>query len=253
MRVLRLSGAVPEKGAGMEAYGEDFSAAFSARWDHWGRQSWSLIAPHLPAPVPDRSWLDLCCGSGGLMGIAAANGYAVVGVDRSAAQLAHARAKVPAATLIEADITALALPDRFDVVTCMFDSLNYLLRPGDLEKALRVGKQHLKAGGLFAFDLKTAEGFRSERPRVFKHPDRVVVFETSFDEAEGLHRFDVTGFVAESGSYRRFAEQHVQRAYDAESVDVLLRRLKLDFQCLDLETGRKAKARSRRLLYLCRR
>ena len=237
----------------MEPYGEDFSAAFDARWDHWGRQSWSLIAPHLPAPASGRSWLDLCCGSGGLLRIAAANGYTVVGVDRSAAQLAHAKVKAPAATLMEADITALALPERFDVITCMFDSLNYLLRPADFGKALRVGKRHLKPRGLLAFDLKTAEGFRTEKPRVFKHPDRVVVFETRFDEQEKLHRFDITGFVSENGSYRRFAEQHVQRAYDAETVDALLRKLALNFRCVDLETGRQAKPRARRLLYLCHR
>src|SRR5262245_12297382 len=133
----------------MDAYGKDFSAAFNARWDHWGRQSWSLIAPHLPPARADQSWLDLCCGAGGLLEIAAAEGYGVMGVERSASQLANARAKIPEAVLVEADITTLNLPDRFDVVSCMFDSLNYLVRPAELERALRVGKRHLKGTGLF--------------------------------------------------------------------------------------------------------
>jgi SAM-dependent methyltransferase len=235
----------------MENYGAEFSAVFSAKWDLWGRQAWSLVAPYLPSTVRGRSWLDLCCGAGTLLQLASAGGFDVTGVDRSSHQLGHAAQKAPNARLIQADIRDLAIPERFDVVTCMFDSLNYLLRLADIDQTIRVVKRHLKPDGVFIFDVKTSEGFRAERTRVFKWPEQVVVFEREFDDSNGIHRFAVTGFTAEGRLYKRFEERHVQRAYEADTVTERLEKRGCDTLCLDFDTAKKAGRRARRLLFVC--
>jgi SAM-dependent methyltransferase len=235
----------------MEPYGADFAAVFAARWDLWGRQVWPRIESYLPPNAQGRAWLDLCCGTGALLQLAGARGYDVVGVDRSSHQLEHAARKAPRATLVEADITALSLGRRFDVVTCMFDSLNYLLRLADIDRALRVARRHLKANGVFIFDVKTVAGFAAERARVFKWPGQVVVFESEFDEGKAIHSFIVTGFVADGQKYRRFEERHVQRAFDADIIEGRLAKLGLEALSIDFDTAKAAGAQTRRLLYIC--
>jgi trans-aconitate methyltransferase len=53
--------------------------------------------------------------------------YAVTGLDLSPQMLAVAREKVPDVRLVEGDMTAFRLEERFDVVLCVFDSINHLL------------------------------------------------------------------------------------------------------------------------------
>ncbi|BDG74888.1 methyltransferase [Roseomonas fluvialis] len=64
---------------------------------------------------PGGSVLDIGCGAGAPIGVMlTAAGFAVTGIDTSAPLLALARARLPAATWIEADMRELALGRRFD-------------------------------------------------------------------------------------------------------------------------------------------
>ncbi len=72
--------------------------------------------------------LELGCGAGVPMTAALADGRDVVGVDISARQIALARATVPNATFIQADMTALDLPAAsFDAVVAFY-SLTHVPR-----------------------------------------------------------------------------------------------------------------------------
>jgi len=105
------------------------------------------------------SLLELGCGTGALLAGLAAT-LAVSGIDRSPEMLAIAAERVPAARLERADITAFSLAARFDVVICMFDTLNHLPAfDGWLALFDRV-HEHLTEGGLFIFDVNTAGRLR---------------------------------------------------------------------------------------------
>ena len=70
--------------------------------------------------------LELGCGTGSIL----ARLHSVptlTGLDRSPEMLAVARGKVPGARLIEGDMSSFSLGERFDVVVCVFDTLNHLL------------------------------------------------------------------------------------------------------------------------------
>jgi SAM-dependent methyltransferase len=111
------------------------------------------------AARPVRSVLDLGCGTGGHAIPLARRGYAVVGVDRSAAMLARARTKAsgwdgPAPPTFRAgDLRALDLGRKFDVALMPFAVLGYLGSNADLLAALRATRRHLRAGGLFICDV----------------------------------------------------------------------------------------------------
>jgi SAM-dependent methyltransferase len=116
----------------------------------------AYVRRHRPAAA---SLLELGCGTGALLaGFTPA--LEVTGLDRSAEMLAIAADRVPGARLLRGDMTAFRLPDRFDVVICMFDTLNHL--PGfDSWLALfDRADEHLSDGGLFIFDVNTAGRLR---------------------------------------------------------------------------------------------
>jgi SAM-dependent methyltransferase len=236
----------------LDAYGKEFAKIYNEKWDLWARGMWPFILKSVTSHRNDaRTWLDLCCGTGGLLKLACDGGFDAVGVDLSPHQLTYARQKAPRARVVKRDVRALSLKRKFDVITCIFDSLNYLLTMQDLESALRVARSHLDEGGLFIFDVKTPEGFRGERNKIFRDRRYMVVFESHFDERQLLHSFFVTGFVRQGSLYKRFEEEHAQRAFEAREIERTLSLTALDFKKYDGETFSVARKRSKRLVYVC--
>jgi SAM-dependent methyltransferase len=91
--------------------------------------------------------LDLGCGAGAPMTRALAVGRHVTGVDLSARQIELARANVPDATFIQADMTALDLPPAsLDAVTAFY-TLTHVPR-ADLPALLADIHRWLRPGGL---------------------------------------------------------------------------------------------------------
>ena len=111
---------------------------------------------YLPAA---ESLLELGCGTGAVLA-GLAPGLRVAGVDRSPEMLAAAARNATTASLVEADITAFSLGTRFDVVICVFDTLNHLPAFDSWVKAFGRVHDHLAEGGLFVFDVNTVGRLR---------------------------------------------------------------------------------------------
>jgi SAM-dependent methyltransferase len=114
------------------------------------------ISRHLPAA---QFLLELGCGTGALLAGLALD-LDVTGIDRSPEMLAIAERTVPAAHLIRGDITAFTMPATFDVVICMFDTLNHVRSFTDWLSLFSCVHEHLASGGLFIFDVNTAGRLR---------------------------------------------------------------------------------------------
>jgi len=124
--------------------------------------AWSVAPPggqterflaEVVAVVPDGAEvLDLGCGQGTPVAAALAGRCRVTGVDASRAQLDRARAAVPGATFIEADIATLGYPaGSVDVITAFY-SLTHLPRADQAAVIGRVGTW-LRPGGVFCATL----------------------------------------------------------------------------------------------------
>jgi hypothetical protein len=74
--------------------------------------------------------------------------------------LAVAARTAPAARLVEGDMTAFSLGAKFDVVICVFDTLNHLPRLADWRQMFDRAHEHLADGGLFVFDVNTTQRLR---------------------------------------------------------------------------------------------
>ncbi len=124
----------------------------------------------------------------------------LTGIDRSPEMLARARAKVPRARLLEADMKSFAVGARFDVVICVFDSLNHLLSFGDWESMFAMVHDHLVDDGLFIFDVNTVGELRrlgQESPWVDDFDGGVAIIDVAFaedGESEGISVWDIRIF-----------------------------------------------------------
>jgi len=118
----------------------------------FGRVTTRVVEPLLDAvgAGPGLSLLDVATGPGYVAERAAARGSEVVGLDLSDAMLDYARDRVPGATFVHGDATALPFADSsFDAVTASF----VLLHLGRPERAASEAARVLKPGGGAAFTV----------------------------------------------------------------------------------------------------
>jgi SAM-dependent methyltransferase len=106
-----------------------------------------------------RSLLELGCGTGAMLA-GLAPGLEMTGLDRSPEMLAVAARTIPGAKLVRADMTAFSLGARYDVVICVFDTLNHLPRLAGWRAMFDRVHEHLADRGLFVFDVNTTERLR---------------------------------------------------------------------------------------------
>jgi SAM-dependent methyltransferase len=235
-------------------YGSDFAFIYNDRWAYWGQKMWPFLRKEVKKRVPNAStWLDLCCGSGSLLQFICEEGFSAVGVDSSRHQLNYAKQNAPDAKLLEEDIRKLSLPQRFDVITCMFDSLNYLTLRQDLGKVFHRVRSHLSQNGLFAFDMNTFHGLQDQWCTTTTMHDEhsTIIVETSFNKKRALGRCLITGFLKDGKLYRKFKEEHIERGYKVAEVETLLREAGFVFKKFDGVALKAPGKRSGKLLYLC--
>ena len=106
-----------------------------------------------------RSLLELGCGTGAMLAGLAPD-LAVTGVDRSPEMLAIAARRGLRAELVQADMTAFSLGTSFDVVICVFDTLNHLARFESWRQMFDRVHEHLADDGIFVFDVNTVGRLR---------------------------------------------------------------------------------------------
>jgi SAM-dependent methyltransferase len=158
----------------------------------------------------------------------ASAGYQVVGLDRSAAMLAEARRKATATTIacafIRADLRAFAFQRPFDLITCCYDSLNYLLSHADLVTACHQVRAALAPRGLFVADLTTAHAYAHEplTPNTFDLGDIAYGWQTAWHPTSQQATTTLTVTTRHSNNSSTVTERHQQRAYaPAEVTDAL--------------------------------
>ena len=159
------------------------------------------ILDYMTRHHPDaKSVLELGCGTGAILA-GLGSGLALTGVDLSPEMLNFARRRCPAARFIEGDITTLALAERFDVVLCVFDTLNHVSAFDGWCATFDRVREHLNDGGLFIFDVNTLGRLRQlgeMAPWVHDFEGNTLIMEVEFDGAS-ISTWDIRVFEHKRG------------------------------------------------------
>ena len=95
--------------------------------------------------------LDVACGTGRHIQYLKRL-YECQGVDLDAQLLALAAERNPEARFHTGNMMTFTLPDRFDVITCLFSAIGYMQTIGNLEKAVKNMAEHLAPGGVLMIE-----------------------------------------------------------------------------------------------------
>jgi SAM-dependent methyltransferase len=236
------------------AYGKEFAKVYDEKWNVWGARMWPFVFKLAKEYNPDAtSWLDLCCGTGALIKYVTERGFSGTGIDISPYQIKVANSKVPAAEFLVEDVRNFSLPRKFDVITCTYDSFNYLTEEQDLEKALQKAASHLAEDGAFIFDMNTYQGLRDKwcEKNVFRDPSMSIIIDASFNPKTALGKCIITGFIKDGSGHKKFEETHIERGYYSTEIEKLLNKAGLSFKKYDGDTFKKPKSRAGRIIYAC--
>ncbi len=214
------------------AYGA-FAAVYAAHWEDYARlmlEWFPELTEHFGLDAD--SVVDLACGTGYFATGLARSGVGVVGIDGSEAMLAIARRRARRAGVSVKwsvqDMRDAEWSTPADVVTCWFDSLNYLMHEDGLGRTFERVFAMLRSGGAFLFDVNTIDGLRKHSAPscaiLVDTPSCFVVSDSEYDVPADTSRLIVHGFVRGRRGFRRFREEHLQRGYRLEAVSELLER-----------------------------
>ena len=107
--------------------------------------------------------LDLACGTGVLAEILAENGHHTRGIDISPQMIDIARNRstgLPDTAFQVQDMTRFCVDDSFDLITCIFDSINYVLDTSALRSMFNRVYPALNKHGFFLFDSNTDREYK---------------------------------------------------------------------------------------------
>jgi ubiquinone/menaquinone biosynthesis C-methylase UbiE len=218
-----------------QAYAEVYDAsgqlAFSQRMVPYLRQLFECHA------MQGDTLVDLACGTGTVAIALAAEGWRVEGIDASQAMLVQARQKAGKQGLeiawSQQDMRSFTPAQPVHVVTCLYDSMNYMLSDQDLLATFRQVYRALLPGGHFIFDMNTVWALAEmwgDDTYLSDSDDLTVAITSYFDRQTLRATVAITGFVREGELYRKFVEHHTEQAYPPEHVATLLTDVGLRFQ-----------------------
>lgn len=237
-------------------------------YDDSGQIAFSIkMIPYLEGllqlhPAPGCSMLDLACGTGTVALSFAKQGWEVYGVDASQAMLQQARQKAEQTgqelILSRQDMREFLVPHPLALITCLYDSLNYMLSLGDLKRVFRRVAASLLPDGVFMGDMNTQvtlEEVWGNNTFFIEREGIALVMLSSFESQSGLSTVDIAGFVRrDDGRYSRFDEHHEEVAYQDDTVRAALEstglRVEAAYECFRFEPPEED---ARRIMWVARK
>jgi SAM-dependent methyltransferase len=182
--------------------------------DHVDYPRWARITHALGQLLdPQPTHLDVACGTGALVRRMRQRGWKSFGLDLSQAMVHTGRKHAPL-PLAVADMRALPIAGRVNFITCLFDSLNFLLDEDDIARTLQGFFDALDTPGLVYADIVTERMVTTHFANQSWTEDNgtfSTVWRSEYEEASGiadsLIRFN-------TGPEQRIRE----RVYDTQSV-----------------------------------
>lgn len=226
---------------------------YDVGWGDFAESSQAFIQRTLSDyGVKSGSILELACGTGILAIHLARSGYDTLGIDRSPEMISIASTKgryVKGAEFAVGDMRKLDLESEFDAALCMFDSLNYLMTIEEVSETLQSVSSVLRDDGVFIFDFNRPLIYSAHNGETLRRhlEDGILLQELRYEVTQRIAR---TVFRFPDGD----VEMHLQRAYELEEIEPLLKPAKLSLDdCYSDFSGRPVSSVSERLICICQK
>ena len=247
----------------MEAY-SGFAKVYDLFMDNIPYEEWTDYVKELLAEegIKDGILLDLGCGTGSVTELLAKAGFDMIGIDNSEEMLDIAMEKRYESGLdilyLLQDMREFELYGTVRGVVSICDSMNYILDDEDLLDVFKLVHNYLDNDGIFIFDMNTMYKYReilSDNTFAEDREESSFIWENFYDEEEEINQYDLSLFVQEEdGRYRKYEETHLQRAYEQNTVEELIKESGLELLHVYGAFTRELPAEdSQRIYYVCRR
>ena len=242
----------------MESY-RDFARVYDEFMDQTPYDEWLLNILNIFKEYKidkDTQVLDLGCGTGKMARKLAREGYQVTAVDNSMDMLEIAASEEDDHILyVLQDMVSLELPQQVDAAVSICDCMNYILEEEDLKEAFRRVREFLKEDGVFVFDMNSHYKYKEILARNTFAEDREdasFIWDNFYDEEERINEYQLSLFIQnEQGTYNKYEELHLQKAYEQEEVVSFLYEAGFSsVRVLDAETMDEVKEDTQRLYYI---
>ncbi len=166
-----------------------------------------------------REILEMACGTGNLSYFFADRMYKLTAFDISDEMLSKAYKKLNKyknVKLLKQDMTDFKFNIRFDSVISICDSINYILTKEKLVETFKNVYKHLQDGGIFIFDINSfykLEHILGNNIFLEDREDIFYTWENFYDKDINICDFYLTFFLKEGENYKRFDENHREKAY----------------------------------------
>lgn len=208
--------------------------------------------------INNEDYLDLACGTGNVSSILVNNFSNTYLVDMSEDMLEMACFKFmeqnTKAMIVHQDMTKLNLNHKFDLITCVLDSTNYILEDNKLLDYFKSVYNHLKDEGIFIFDINSFYKLTNILGNnIFTYNEEDVFYTWENTLKDNIVNMFLTFFVKDNESelYERFEEEHYERAYTEEEIESFLSKANLKIlNKFDGYSNNKVSKESERILYV---
>ena len=213
---------------------EDFAGVYDTLMDDYDYDAWSAyylsIIDDMLKQRPARM-AECACGTGSLTVRFAREALNITGVDLSSSMLRKAEEKARKwgvnAAFVRQDMKKLDLPRRVGAILATCDGVNYLTTPSDVQAFFAAAYRQLLPGGVLCFDCSSRYKLETMMGDAFFGEERdglAILWQNTLNRDSHILTMDVTFFVREEdGRYRRFREQHRQRAHDMTEITAWLK------------------------------
>lgn len=185
-----------------------FAWFYNRYWNEsFHRLAFPVVKRALLARLPEgAAILDVGCGTGYLARLLVERGFRVTGLDLSPEMVRYARETAPGGRFFVADARDFTVPRRFHAAVATFDTLNHLLAPEDLTRALGAVARALRTGGLFLFDVLEEEAYRTrwqDSYALVEEDHALAITGGGFDPGDRMARCRITMFRREGEHWKR--------------------------------------------------
>ena len=198
--------------------------------------------------------LELGCGTG-INLLPLSKKYKVTGVDISEKMIRIAQSKIPDGDFILDDIRRFTSEKKFDVILCLYDTINHLTLFSEWKALFKIAFNNLNPNGIFIFDINTLYKLRfitEISPLVHRFNSNILIMDVK-NVSVNVFNWNLRIFENTKKNNYLLNEVNIKESsFDLKNIKDELKKL---FAILNIEdvNSSKVTAKTERIYFVCKK